>query len=104
MLRDGNGRVSSTEEEGKHPVGRGERDKNGRPSWRQRREVGRRETKEAGGRQGTRVASFLHNLARQPREKLVLPRARATEVQKDSRERDGAGVARGGSGTLSNIL
>lgn len=45
---------------------------------------------------GYRVASFLHNLARQPGEKLVLPRARATEVQKDSRERDASGVCEEG--------
>lgn len=96
--------------EGKHPVDRANVTKTEDPRRiRGAKAKGKKKRNERSRWQtGYRVASFLHNLARQPREKLVLPRARAMEVQKDSRERDGPGReeggTRGGPGTLSNIL
>lgn len=76
--------------ESKHPaVGRANVTKTEDPRRiREAKAKGRKKRNERSRWQtGYRVASFLHNLARQPREKLVLPRARAMEVQKDSRER-----------------
>lgn len=90
--------------EGKHPVGRANVTKTEDPRRiRGAKAKGRKKRNERSRWQtGYRIASFLHNLARQPREKLVLPRARATEVQRDSRERDGPG--RAGEGPEHSLI
>lgn len=68
-------RTRPRSKEGKHPVGRTNVTKTEDP--RRIRETAakrrRKRSERSRWQTGYRVASFLHNLARQPREKLVLP-------------------------------
>lgn len=116
MLRGGNGRGSVVvvgSREGKHPVGRTNVTKTEDPRRihrareQQRRKRAQKEERRSRWQTAYRVASFLHNLARQPREKLVPPSPGPHGGAKDSRV--GAAPGRGPGcgevpGTLSNIL